>query len=159
MNKELFIANDKGIIKFLKSSSSFDINEVSTMIDVEYINLPGVTLKGDIELLENLYFLKYLSLKNCKHIDKNIIINWDFICKFPDLQYLDLSNFASFNLFNGDISKLTNLKCLILDNCSVTDHVLEQIINLPRLEKLILCNNNLPSDIQQKLQHIKHYEI
>lgn len=113
----------------------------------------GLTLTSNLDSLQDMKYLKHLSLTSIRDLDK---MNLNVIAELISLESLDLGECTDFpKNFGGEILvKLENLEKLRLEkgqgNCH-TFEILNAVKDMPRLEQLELVNFDIKTGFDKAL--------
>ncbi|KAK7383406.1 hypothetical protein VNO78_29085 [Psophocarpus tetragonolobus] len=126
---------------------------------LEYLNLRGIDLHREtnwLQLVTKLPSLSVLNMRSCQLEDLSLSIQY---ANFTALEVLHLSA----NEFNSEFPKwLFNLSCSIsvldLSSCSLIGRLPKALLNLRKLEDLVLEDNNLNGNIPNWLGKFEHLQ-
>lgn len=154
VNQQMFeaICNMPNLIGLsLKTTSVKNIDSLSKLSNLEYLNICGITKVDNIEVLGTLKGLKVLCIENAKKI-----VNFDILSDLVNLEELaiDGSMWTAQKIDNFEfVSKLTNLKYLSFVNTRAN---LKDFTPLLELKELINFSSsyNYPQEEFEKLKQL-----
>ena len=107
--------------------------------------------------------IKYFTITGCTFTDQDVANLASTICNNPEIEEIDLSyskthNQAEMLQIFSKLNTLSSLRCLKLNNVSITDQIEHEIITLihnnSNFESLELTGNNLSSNLIQVKRHL-----